>query len=125
MNRKLAKVIGGLFVLLLGVVASARAQVTTGTVNGTVKDSQGGVVPGATAELTSTERGTSLPSVVTDGTGSFVFVNVAPDTYRLRISLTGFRTLERTGVTVSPGDRLELPAVTLDVGGAAETITVT
>ena len=51
-------------VLSLGVwAAPALAQVNTGTVLGTVKDAQGGVIPGATVTLISEARGTrSAPS---------------------------------------------------------------
>ena len=65
-----------------------------------------------------------MPSVVTDGTGSFVFLNVPPDNYRLRVTLAGFRPLVREGVTVSPGDRMVLSTLTLEVGGATEEVTV-
>ena len=70
------------FVLVVGLAmmvmaaAPARAQVTTGTVSGTVKDAQGGVIPGATVTLTDEARGTKVPSVVTNGTGDFVLVNI-------------------------------------------------
>lgn len=125
MNRVFERLARSVAVAAVLTVATATsAQVTTGTVSGSVKDAQGGVVPGATAELTSTTRATTLPTVVTDGSGSFTFVNVAPDSYRLRVSLAGFKAVQREGVTVSPGDRLSIP-VTLEVGGASETLTVT
>ena len=47
------------FAIALGAgVMPAAAQITTGTVTGTVKDSQGGVIPGATVVLISEARGT-------------------------------------------------------------------
>ena len=54
------------------------AQVTTGTLTGTVKDAQGAVIPGATVAITSDTRGTQLPDVVSNTSGDFTFVNVAP-----------------------------------------------
>jgi hypothetical protein len=63
---------------MLLVAASAGAQ-TTGTVASTVRDAQGGVIPGATVTLTSEARATSLPPVVTNTSGDYTFVNVAPD----------------------------------------------
>ena len=43
----------------------------------------------------------------------------------MEITLEGFRTVHRTGVIVSGGDRVTLGAMTLTVGGASETVTVT
>ena len=62
-----------LLMLLVGPSVSS-AQITTGTVAGTVKDAQGGVIPGATVTLISETRGTKSPPVVTNATGDFVFV---------------------------------------------------
>lgn len=56
MARTLAKAAVAL-VVLVAAVGSARAQVTTGTVFGTVRDAQGGVIPGVTLVLTSETRG--------------------------------------------------------------------
>ena len=81
------------------------AQVTTGTVYGTVKDAQGGVIPGATLVLTSDTRGTKSAPVVTNATGDYVFPNVTADTYTLEVTMNGFKTLKRPAVVVSPGSR--------------------
>jgi hypothetical protein len=53
-------VLGGLAAALVALTTAlpASAQVTTGMVTGTVKDAQGGVVPGATVVLVSETRGT-------------------------------------------------------------------
>ena len=77
----LASVLGSL-VLALPV----SAQVTTGTVSGTVKDAQGGVVPGATIVLTSEARGTQMAPVVSNETGDFVVPNATADTYTVEVS---------------------------------------
>ena len=119
MPRKPALV---LFMLLLVVPANALAQITTGTVGGTVKDTQGGVIAGATITLTSETRGTSLAPVLTNETGDFVFVNVPADTYTVEVSLDGFKSLRRLGVPVSAGDRIAVGNLTIEVGGASETV---
>src|SRR5690606_21583289 len=104
--------------------APATAQ-TTGTVAGSVRDAQGGVIPGATVTLMSESRGTTVPPVVTNAAGDFVFVNLAPDTYQLQVSMSGFKNLTRGGIAVSPGDRVAVPPVAIEVGGTSETIDVT
>jgi hypothetical protein len=103
----------------------AAAQVTTGTLTGTVKDAQGGVIPGATVTLTSDTRGTQLPPVVSNTNGDFTFVNVPPDTYTIQILLEGFQTLRRSGVPVSAGDRYAIGALAIEVGGLTDTVSVT
>ncbi len=72
----------------LGVGASpATAQITTATVSGTVKDSTGGVVPGATVVLINEARGTKSVPAITNATGDYVFPNVAPGTYTVEVTM--------------------------------------
>jgi hypothetical protein len=104
---------------------SAFAQITTGTIAGTVQDSQGGVIPGATVVLISESRGTRSVPAVTNATGDYVFPNMTPDTYTIEVTMPGFRTTRRAGVAVSGGDRVTVPALTIEPGGASETIEVT
>ena len=113
-----------LVALLFGAV-SASAQITTGNILGSVKDSTGGVVPGATVVLISEARGTKSVPAVTNATGDFVFPNVTPDTYTVEVTMDGFRTVKRAGIKVSGGDRVTVPALTLEPGGAEETVNVT
>src|SRR5688572_18079357 len=117
----------GLFAALMLLVAAipVSAQITTGTVAGTVKDAQGGVVPGATVVLISEARGTKLAPVSTNEVGGYVIPNVTADTYTVEISMDGFKTFRRQGINVSGGDRVSVPALTLEVGGATETVNVT
>jgi hypothetical protein len=101
------------------------AQVTTATVQGTVKDAQGGVIPGATVTLTSDTRGVQVGEAFTDAKGDFIFPGTMPDTYTVKVSLEGFKTIKNAGLAVSPGDRLALPPMTLEVGTLTETVVVT
>jgi hypothetical protein len=122
--RSIRRVCTLAFVALLAVVIPAPAQVTTGSVGGTVKDAQGGVVPGATVVLISEARGTRSEPATTNATGDFVFPNVTVDTYTIEVTMPSFKTLKRTGVPVSAGSRVTVGTLTIDVGGAAETVDV-
>jgi hypothetical protein len=110
---------------LLAGSSPAAAQITTGTVTGSVKDSQGGVVPGATVVLISEARGTRLAPVVTNETGDYVVPNVTADVYTVEVTMDAFRTVRRAGIRVSGGDRVGVPVVTLEAGAIAETVNVT
>src|SRR5262245_53691509 len=100
------------------------AQITTGTVVGSVKDDQGLAVPGASVTLISEARGTRMAPVVTSATGDFVVPNVTPDTYTIEVTMPGFSSIKRTGIAVSGADRIGVGALTLSVGGTSETVTV-
>src|SRR3954451_3885821 len=106
------------------IAPAADAQVTTGTVSGTVKDAQGAIIPGASVTLISETRGTQLSDVFTNASGDFTFVNVPADRYTLQVSMTGFKTSKRSGVSVSPGDRLSVGSVAIEVGGLTDTVVV-
>ncbi len=119
------RAVSAALLLLLSAAMPVSAQITTGNVSGTVKDSQGGVVPGATAVLISETKGTKIGPVSTNETGTYVIPNVTADTYTVEITMDGFKTVRRTGINVSGGDRVAVPALTLEVGGTAETVNVT
>src|SRR5437763_316741 len=123
MLRRMLTMSTGLVLALL-LASPVLAQITTGTVSGNVKDGQGGVIPGATVVLISETRGTRTAPAVTNGTGDFVFPNVAPDTYTIEVTLEGFKTVRRSGIAVSGADRVGLPAIVLEPSAIAETITV-
>jgi len=122
--RVLVRAVVSVLVLGAFVVAPVSAQITTGTITGSVKDDQGLPVPGATVTLTSEARGTKTAPAVTNATGDFVIPNVTPDTYTVEVAMTGFASTVRPGVAVSGGDRVSVGALTLSIGGASETVTV-
>ena len=88
--------------------------------SGTVTDSQGGVLPGATV----TVKGPRPPELaaVTNERGVFHILGLQPGTYTVRVELSGFK-VEETTVTVVSG-RTTTIAVRLEVGSLAETVTV-
>src|SRR4030095_4027411 len=67
--------VGSAVFALWAMAAPASAQVTTGTLSGTVKDPQGGIIPGAAVTLTSDTRGTKLSDVFTNEQGNSTFLN--------------------------------------------------
>ena len=107
MQRAIGRAFGAVLVAALSVLPAA-AQVTTGIVTGSVRDPQGGVIPGATVVLVSDTRGTRVSETVTSANGDYVFPNVPGDTYTVQVTLEGFKTLRRGDVSVSPGDRVTL-----------------
>jgi hypothetical protein len=109
-------------VVTFGFAWSAAAQATS-TVAGSVKDTQGGVIPGATVTLVSESRGTTFETQSTT-TGDFVVPNIPGDTYTVRVAMDGFKTSERTGVRVSLGERVAVGTVTIEVGALSETVLV-
>jgi hypothetical protein len=101
----------------------AHAQVTTGTLAGTVTAS-GDALPGVTVEAVHTPTGTRYSSV-TGMDGRFVIPNVrVGGPYRITANLEGFRPADITGVTVNLGTTAEVP-VSLSLATVTEAITVT
>ncbi len=103
-------------VALVVSAVPAVAQITTGNVHGSVKDSTGGVVPGATVVLISEARGTKSVPAVTNATGDYVFPNITPDTYTVEVTMDGFRTVRRAKIMVTGGDRVTVPALDARTG---------
>jgi len=74
---------------------SAHSQ-TTGTIEGTVTDSSGAVLPGVSVEARSANL-QGVRSGTTDGSGGYRFPAVPPGTYTVKASLAGFTTSEKLG----------------------------
>jgi hypothetical protein len=111
-----------MFVLLLLVAGPASAQ-QTGIIAGTVRDAQGGVLPGVTVTAASEALITWSQSVVTGDAGAYQFPALPPGSYRLSYELAGFTPLRREGIVVQVARTARLD-VELSVGTLAETVTV-
>ncbi len=123
-SRSLRTVVAAALVGLLCLADTAvHAQTTSAYVSGSVTDSQGGALPGATATLTSRTQGNSL-TATTDAEGRYVFPIVRPDSYTLKVTMQGFKTAERTNVVVSAAVRFSAGTITLEVGGIEESVSV-
>jgi hypothetical protein len=98
----------------------AGAQVSTGSISGTVSDEQGGVLPGVTVTLQGTDRSTTA---VSDDAGKFRFLSLPPGPYTVTFTLQGFRTVVREAIEVRVGSNAELP-IALRLATVQETVTV-
>ena len=92
-----------------------------GSVRGTVTDSSGAVISGATVHLINEVSGLDR-TVTTDATGQFVFANIPFNPYRVNVSANGFAPASQSfEIRSVVGTNLNLA---LQVAGATQTVTV-
>jgi hypothetical protein len=108
--------------LMLGAVPSY-GQIDTGSILGTVSDSSGARVSGATVTLTNEGTNAAL-SMVTGDDGSYKFTPVKIGTYKLAVTMQGFQTTAQHGVTVDVGANV-VSDFSLKPGAVTETVEVT
>jgi hypothetical protein len=108
----------------LAGASRASAQAVSGILTGTVVDSSGGAVPGATVNATETATGV-VRSAVSDEHGLFRFAALNPGAYVVAVELTGFKTTTVSDVTLSTAETRDLGKLKLEVGGISETLQVT
>ncbi|HVB86018.1 MAG TPA: carboxypeptidase-like regulatory domain-containing protein [Candidatus Dormibacteraeota bacterium] len=112
----------GVLVALAVAASGARGQNVNASLSGTITDSSGGVVAGAT--VTATNEGTQLSrTAVSDARGIYV-LNVLPvGSYTLSVSLTGFKETVIHNIVLQV-DQQARKDVTLQAGSLAQTVTV-
>jgi outer membrane receptor protein involved in Fe transport len=116
------KMLGALLVVLLAA-PGAIAQEQSGSLQGTVKDSQGAVLPGATVDARNPATGANT-TVTTNASGVYRFPALPPGNYELAASLQGFTAGKPLAVIVELGKNLTVD-LALSVAGLAEAVTVT
>jgi hypothetical protein len=98
------------------------AQTFRGSINGTVTDVSGAVIPGV--KVTATDVGTGVVrETVSSGAGEYSFNDLPLDAYNIKVEANGFQTTEVTGVQVTSGKIYTLP-VKLPVSQTATTVEV-
>jgi Carboxypeptidase regulatory-like domain len=108
--------------LIAGTASAADSQVLYGGITGTVTDSSGATVPGAS--VTITHKATNFSrQAVTNETGIYSFTNVQAGAYDVKVSLSGFREFVETDVPVSV-NQISRVDVRLDPGVLTETVMV-
>ena len=108
--------------MCLLTLSAAFAQVDTGTIAGSVRDSQGAGVPTATITITGIANGVTTKAQ-TDGSGEYVSPPLRPGDYRVVADAKGFKTQTRTTITVKVQDRLRVD-FDMTVGSVSENIEV-
>ena len=98
------------------------AQISTGTISGTVKDTTGAVVPGAKVEILNDDTGISRAAEV-DGAGHYTAPSLALGPYRVTATMSGFQTEVRSGIVLTVG-REAVVNFALSVGAVNQTVQV-
>ena len=110
-------------VLMVVAAVGTAAQDFRGSIEGTVTDSTGGVLPGVTVTVTNTATAV-MQDVVTDESGRYRVLYLNPGSYSVSAELSGFKKFVRVDNQVRVGDVLRVDVV-LETGGVTETVSVT
>ena len=100
----------------------AQSQAFTATLNGVVSDSAGAVLTGARLSLTAAELGITR-TYTTDASGAYVFSQLPPAVYSLRVEAQGFKTFQQNGISLAAGQSAQ-QSLTLQVGSVSERVEV-
>jgi hypothetical protein len=101
--------------------ARASAQELTGSLVGTVRDQQGGLLQGAVVRVTSPALIGGVQEITTNEKGYWRFPSLAPGTYVLTVAMaTGFQEFKEEGIRVGPGTSREW-AIELQLAGVTLT----
>ena len=122
MSKKFFKV---LFILCLtvGLTSAAMAQEVTGSVKGTISDTEGNVLPGVTVTISSPAM-MGTKTYVTTETGTFRFPALPPGTYSMMAEMPGFKTVTRGDIIIRVGMVVTID-LNMEMTTLEEEITVT
>ncbi len=109
--------------LAVAVSAAAQGQAINGTIEGTVTDESGAVLPGVTVTVVNTDTGDTRVAV-TNQSGVYRAPLLSLGSYRISAELPGFKKYERVGVTLGAG-QVAVIDVRLGVGAVTEVVSVT
>src|SRR5436309_1299800 len=115
--------IGLLVILALALPALSQTQITTGTIQGTVTDANGAIVPGASVEIKNLDTNLTR-TLTTDEGGRFVALALPPGPYSVTVSKQGFATAVAERLDLTVGQALNLP-VAMKVSQVQERVTIT
>jgi len=101
----------------------AQSQAINGTIEGVVRDGTGAVLPGASVNVSNLDTGQQR-TMTTNADGGYRAVLLSLGSYRVKADLQGFKTIERTGITLSAG-QTAVVNFAMEVGGVAEVVSVT
>ena len=111
-----------LMTAMIAVATVAPAQIT-GTLEGTVMDQAGAVLPGASVTADSPALRRGAVTVTSGATGGYRIPALQAGTYRLTVELSGFAAVVQENIVLPVGTTIQVN-VTLQLAGVEETITV-
>lgn len=112
-----------LILLALPLATLAQSQAANGRIEGVVKDSSGGVLPGVTVVITNTETGIAR-TLLTDDNGFFRAPLLRVGKYDVDVTLDGFTPFKQAGITLTVGQTVSLNVI-MQVAGSADEVLVT
>jgi hypothetical protein len=118
-----SRILLGALALALTLAPSALAQTLTGTITGRALDTSGGVLPGVEVSISSPSMIGGARSAVTDEQGVYRFTQLPSGEYQVSFRLSGFKTLNVTGVRVDVGSTMTINGP-LGIDTVSETVTV-
>ncbi len=119
----LRKFVVAIALALMAGPAFAQSQAANGSIEGTVADTQGGVLPGVTVVITNLNTGLER-TLVTNEQGLFRAPLLPLGSYRVVAELQGFKKAQRDNLGLSVGETAVVN-VTMEVGTVSETVEVT
>ena len=113
-----------LFIALMAfpLASVASAQVTAATIVGTITDSSHAALPGVTVTARNVDTGFNR-TVPSNEVGAYRLEFLPIGRYSVEIALSGFKTVNRSGIVLNVNDTVKLD-ITLEVGGISETVQV-
>jgi outer membrane receptor protein involved in Fe transport len=111
------------FLILVITATFTSAQTTTASFQGTVMDSSAAVLPGAQVTASNVETGLKR-TTITNETGRFLLSELPPGSYEITVTLPGFETLVRKGMTLTIGQQANLN-LSMNVGAVDQQVVVT
>ena len=109
--------------LAVVVALATAASAQTGSITGTVTDSSGAVVPGASVTAANPTNGISR-TATSNEQGAFVFAQLPSGSYTITVEKAGFKRLQKADVALSAGDQISVGDFQLETGGISETVQV-
>jgi hypothetical protein len=106
----------------VGICTSAVAQVTTGSILGTIHDATGAVLPGAAVRITDNGKGT-ISTKQTDANGDYDVEFLIPGTYTISVEKTGFKRSVSNNIALDIDQKARVD-FTLELGATSETVEV-
>jgi hypothetical protein len=119
---RFGKYLSILLIAVISLAGSALYAGVTASVSGTVKDSTGAAVPGASVTATNTATGISQTQT-TNGLGYYSFQYLPIGTYDLGVQHSGFKAYRKTGIVLNVDDAVVVD-VALQVGEAKDSVVV-